>query len=180
MTSLSPLLERIQGGNNGTRCVGHISTSQANTRGYQIKWTVAVSIQSYFHYGMVDVVHCKCKPHQLERVGIASKVNGSTKYLSQLKSYLRGGNDNLKYLYIGGDLYHSIVKQQISVGVGGIHLSWHFHKSSNTRSWAENECCCPCTVNMSNIDLITNTSTPPEPVCTNMGQQMSVPDSSNG
>ena len=55
---------------------------------------------------------------------------------------------------------------------------WHFHK--NTRSCVENECCCPRTVNISNVNFTSRISTLPEPVFKNMGQQMSGPDSSIG
>ena len=55
---------------------------------------------------------------------------------------------------------------------------WHFHK--NTRSCVENECCCPRTVNISNVNFISKISIPPGPVLKNMGQQMSGPDCSIG
>ena len=55
---------------------------------------------------------------------------------------------------------------------------WHFPK--NTRSCVENECCCPRTVNISNVNFTSKISIPPEPVFNNMGQQMSGPDSSIG
>ena len=54
--------------------------------------------------------------------------------------------------------------------------SWHFPK--NTRSCVANECCCPSTVNISNVNFISKISIPPEPVFNNMGQQISGPDSS--
>ena len=44
----------------------------------------------------------------------------------------------------------------------------------------ENECCCPRTVNISNVSFTSKISIPPEPVFKNMGQQMSGPDSSIG
>ena len=53
---------------------------------------------------------------------------------------------------------------------------WHFHK--NTRSCVENECCCPCTVKISNVNFTSNISTPPEPVFKNMRQQIFGRDSS--
>ena len=61
--------------------------------------------------------------------------------------------------------------------------NFHFHK--NTRSCVENECCCPRTVNISNVNFsnvnfTSKISIPPEPVLKNMGQQMSGPDSSIG
>ena len=55
---------------------------------------------------------------------------------------------------------------------------WHSH--TNTRSCVENDCCCLPTVNSANVNFTSKISIPPEPVFWNMGQQMSVPDSSNG
>ena len=56
---------------------------------------------------------------------------------------------------------------------------WHFHK--NICLCVENECCCPCTVKILNVDLDFKS------ICTaranwkkNMGQQMYGPGSSNG
>ena len=49
----------------------------------------------------------------------------------------------------------------------------------NTRSCAENECCCPRTINISNVNFTSKISIPPEPLFKNMGQQMYDPDSSN-
>ena len=54
----------------------------------------------------------------------------------------------------------------------------HFH--NNIRWSVENECCCPCKVNISNVNFATEMCMPPEPIFKNMGQQMSGPDSSNG
>ena len=54
----------------------------------------------------------------------------------------------------------------------------YFHKS--IRSCVENECCCPRTVNISNVNFTSKISIPPEPVFKHMGQEMSGPDSSNG
>ena len=51
----------------------------------------------------------------------------------------------------------------------------HFHK--NTRSCVGNECCCPRAVNISNVNLTSKISIPPEPGFNNMAQQMSDPDS---
>ena len=39
---------------------------------------------------------------------------------------------------------------------------WHFDK--DTRSCVENECCCPRTVNISNVNFTSKISMPPEPV----------------
>ena len=39
---------------------------------------------------------------------------------------------------------------------------WYFHK--NTRWCVENECCCPCTVNISNVYFTSKISIPPWPV----------------
>ena len=50
----------------------------------------------------------------------------------------------------------------------------------NTRWCVKNECCCPRTVNISNVNFTSKISIPPEPVFINMGQQMSGPDSSRG
>ena len=50
--------------------------------------------------------------------------------------------------------------------------------SKNTRWCVEYECCCPRTVNISNVSFTSKISIPPEPVLKNMGQQMSGPDSS--
>ena len=55
---------------------------------------------------------------------------------------------------------------------------WHFHQ--NIRLCAGNECCCPRTVSISNVDLTSKLSILTEPVFKNMGQQMSGSDSSNG
>ena len=55
---------------------------------------------------------------------------------------------------------------------------WHFPKS--TRSCVENECCCPRTVNISNVNFILKISILPVPVFNTMGQQMYGPDSSTG
>ena len=49
----------------------------------------------------------------------------------------------------------------------------------NTRSCAENECCYPRTINISNVNFTSKISIPPEPLLKNMGQQMYGPDSSN-
>ena len=54
----------------------------------------------------------------------------------------------------------------------------HFRK--NIRSCAENECCCPRTVNISNVNFTSKIYIQREPVFKNIGQQMSGPNSCNG
>ena len=55
---------------------------------------------------------------------------------------------------------------------------WHFHK--NICSCVKNECCCPSTVNISNVNFTSKIFRPPDTIFTNMGQQMSGTYSLNG
>ena len=77
--------------------------------------------------------------------------------------------------------YHAR-KLRVRVPLRSIHfLSLnlrYFHKK--LPSWGENKCCCPRTVNISNVNFTTKISIQPEPVFKNMGQQMSGPASSSG
>ena len=84
------------------------------------------------------------------------------------------------YIYIWPNrLEHSAWIQRWGVWVPlRSKRNWQFHK--NTRSCVENECCCPRTVKISNVNFTSKISIPPEPVLKNTGQQMSGPDSSIG
>ena len=72
------------------------------------------------------------------------------------------------YIYINRLLEHSAWTRWLGVRVllRSKHFLpqnlWHFHK--NTRSCVENECCCPRTVNISNVNVTSKISIPPEPV----------------
>ena len=55
---------------------------------------------------------------------------------------------------------------------------WHFHR--NTRSFVKNKCCCPRTVNISNVNFTLKNIYTARASVQNMGQQMSGPDSSIG
>ena len=96
-------------------------------------------------------------------------------------SIQRHGTANVWPWYLNR-LEHSALIRRLGgrVPLKSIHFLsqkfWHFRK--NTSSCVENDCCCPHTVNISNVNFTSKISTPPEPVFKNMGQQMSGPDSS--